>query len=66
MPLEKSYAFLGAAVLGAIVACGVYIAERYKQTKHQVAIAKDFARLDNELRQVKQELESLKKQKQEK
>lgn len=66
MPLENINAFLGAAVLGVIGACGVYIVERYRQQKNQVAMARDLARLDNELRQVKKVLESLTKQKLEK
>lgn len=66
MPLNNVNAFLGAAVLGVIGACGMYIVERYKQQKTQVAMARDLARLDHELRQVKQELEQLMKQKHQK
>lgn len=65
MPLNNVNAFLGAAVLGVIGACGMYIFERYRQQKTQVAMARDLARLDHELRQVKQELEQLMKQKHE-
>lgn len=66
MPLDNVNAFLGAAVLGVIGACGMYIVERYNQQKTQVAMARDLARLDHELRQVKQELELLMKKKHEK
>lgn len=65
MPLENVNAFLGAAVLGVLGAAGMYIVERYRQQKNQVAMAKDLARLDHELGQVKRELEYLLKQKHE-
>lgn len=65
MPLENVNAFLGAAVLGVLGAAGMYIVERYRQQKNQVAMAKDLARLDHELGQVKRELEFLLKQKHE-
>lgn len=66
MPLENMNAFLGAAVIGVIGAAGIYIFEQYRQQKNQVAMARDLARLDNELCQVKRELELLLKQKHEK
>lgn len=66
MPLENINAFLGAAVLGVIGAAGMYVYESYRQQKNQHAMAKDLARLDNELNKVKRELELLIKQKHEK
>lgn len=66
MPLANVNALLGAAVLGVIGAAGMFIVERMRQQKNQVAMAKDLARLDNELTQVKRELELLIKHKQEK
>lgn len=66
MPMQNMNAFLGAALLGALGACGMYVIERYKQQKNQVEVAKDLARLDQELRQVKRELDSLLKHRSEK
>ncbi|KAJ8958419.1 hypothetical protein NQ318_002201 [Aromia moschata] len=67
MPVVNSFnAFLGAAVLGVISAAGLYIAEHYRQEKHRHAMAKDLARLDQELTQVKRELEQLLSKKNEK
>lgn len=60
MPLPQNInAFLGAAVLGVISAAGMYIFEHYRQEKNRLALAKDLARLDQELSQVKRELKEL-------
>lgn len=66
MPLDNIYAFMGAAVIGVIGAAGMYIFEKYRQQKNQLGMAKDLARLDHELNQVKRELQLLMKLKHEK
>ncbi|KAJ8965745.1 hypothetical protein NQ314_003923 [Rhamnusium bicolor] len=66
MPLPDNFnAFLGAAVLGVISAAGMYLVEHYRQEKNRHAMAKDLARLDHELAQVKRELGQLLIQKKE-
>ncbi|CAH1164709.1 unnamed protein product [Phaedon cochleariae] len=62
MPLANSSnlnAFLGAAVLGVISAAGMYLVEHYRQEKTRHQMAKDLARLDQELGQVRRELDQL-------
>ncbi|XP_049825240.1 regulator of microtubule dynamics protein 1 isoform X3 [Aethina tumida] len=60
MPVPNNLnAFLGAAVLGVISAAGLYLVEHYRQEKRRYAMAKDLARLDQELSTVKRELHDL-------
>ncbi|KAJ8976753.1 hypothetical protein NQ317_019416 [Molorchus minor] len=67
MPLSSNLnAFFGAAVLGVISAAGLYLVEHYRQEKVRHAMAKDLARLDQELSKVKEELDQLLMQKKEK
>lgn len=66
MPLSQQFnAFLGAAVLGVIGAAGLFVVEHLRQEKRRHAMAKDLARLDHELGQVKRELHELLTQKEE-
>lgn len=66
MPLQNLNSFFGAALLGVIGACGMYVFERYRQEKNRVAMARDLARLDQEIRQLKRDLDSLLKHRSEK
>ncbi|XP_023019666.1 regulator of microtubule dynamics protein 1 [Leptinotarsa decemlineata] len=52
-------AFLGAAVLGVIGAAGMFLVEQYRQNRVRHAMAQDLARLDQELSQVRRELNQL-------
>lgn len=61
MPVHNINTFLGAAVLGIIGAAGMFIFERYRQQKVQHTMARDLARLDNELIKIKQELDLMRK-----
>uniref|UniRef100_V5I9V0 Regulator of microtubule dynamics protein 1 n=1 Tax=Anoplophora glabripennis TaxID=217634 RepID=V5I9V0_ANOGL len=67
MPISSSFhAFLGAAVLGVLSAAGLYLVEHYRHEKCRHAMARDLARLDHELSQVKKELDQLLTKKKEK
>nr|CAH7731261.1 unnamed protein product [Callosobruchus chinensis] len=60
MPIPNNFnAFLGAALIGAISAAGLYLVEYYRQQKTKHRMAKDLARLDQEVSQMKKELHIL-------
>lgn len=60
MPLPNNLnAFLGAAFLGVISAAGMFLVEHYRHDKARHDMARDLARLDQELSQVRRELDQL-------
>ncbi|RZC31810.1 hypothetical protein BDFB_012671, partial [Asbolus verrucosus] len=60
MPLPQNVnALLGAGVFGIVCAATLYVVEHYKQDRRRHAMAKDLARLDNELTVLRQELNAL-------
>lgn len=60
MPLPQNFnAFLGAGVLGIVCAATLYVVEHYRQDRRRHAMAKDLARLDNELAVLRRELDKL-------
>ncbi|CAH2001251.1 unnamed protein product [Acanthoscelides obtectus] len=67
MPTPNNFnAFLGAVIIGAISAAGMYLFEHFRQQKTKHKMAKELARLDQEVSQVKREVQQLMVQKNEK
>ncbi|XP_044260504.1 regulator of microtubule dynamics protein 1-like [Tribolium madens] len=60
MPLPQNVnVILGAGVFGIVCAATLYVVERFKQDRRRHAMAKDLARLDNELSVLRRELDNL-------
>jgi type II secretory pathway pseudopilin PulG len=60
MPLPQNInAIIGAGVFGIVCAATLYVVEHYRQDRRRHAMAKDLARLNNELAVLRRELDSL-------